>query len=630
MRLKIWSSLGLTSTLVLGACSPPSEPTQPKPSYSAQIFRPSDFKEGALNVTLKDLAADESVAVIAVNAEQLLYPEGFAYHLDVNNIAPAAQQASNAVVFGAQNRRASSVRSSKRFTESQDIVKRMLDKNIMPLPEDPATPPFGRCAAPYLVGKTCLFWMSDEDTEDPTGQASVETQLRWVSKNAYWFVDKRDLDDLSDAELMQFAKVFEDRLFPSDVKYFGKPADFDHNGKIKIVFSHLVGKEGNFGYVWGVDWFSDEKMMKEENTHSNEGDIFYAATPSSLSGINRQQMLGYELPSTLVHELKHLISGANRLANSYGDEQSWIEEASAVSAEQLAGFGTQLGNFAKRSSIAGLSAPQNTRLFLPDELTAGESRNFYGYNFLFIWRVAERLGHDAFWKKWALNPEIGISNLETVTQTPFSDLVLDWAQSLMFSNTGIAPQFDYKDFNLMDHLGGESDQTWTPLAYRPLTSLSDNARSMAYYVGQGQGKDATIALKTDFRSPYLVVARFKGQLPWGPTNHLSGTLNVPEGYSVNGTVVTICEWIDNACGDGSWEQSVHVKQEGTTATFSFTGLSDGDYGIVAYKDQNQNGKNDAGDLWGCLSAGLPVVGGPTECVAVEPSEEQLVVSLQPK
>ncbi|MFN8510992.1 MAG: hypothetical protein U0Z75_10635 [Deinococcaceae bacterium] len=632
MRLITWSSLCLTSLLVLGACSSNTSQPQPEPTYSAQIFRPSDFKGGEVNVALKDLTADESVAVIAVNAEQLLYPEGFQYSLDVNNIAPMAKQ-SIGVISEAQNIPTSTTtRESQRFTEGQDIVKRMLKEKIMPLSQNSTNLPFRSCAAPYAIEKVCSFWISDSETKDPTGQVSVETELRLISKNAYWFVDKQDLGDLSDDELSQFAKVFEDKLFSSDVNYFGPPADLDNNGKIKIVFSHLIGKEGNFGYVWGVDWFSDKAVMKSQNHHSNEGDIFYAATPASRPDITRERMLDYELPATLVHELKHLISGANRLMNGGGWEESWVEEASAVSAEQLAGFGTQMGNFAKRKSIKGLSAPQNTRIFLPDDLSEEEldqqRPSFYGYNFLFLWRVAERFGHDAFWKKWAVNSPTGIQNLEAVTHTPFSELVLDWAQSLMFSNTGIAPQFDYKDLNLRDHLNGESDQTWTRLAYRPLTSLSDNARSMAYYVGQGQGKDARITLKSDSRVPYFVVARFKGQLPWGPTNHLSGTINVPEGYSVNGAVVQICEWTDGKCEANSFRKNVDIKQEGTTAAFSFTAIPDKTYGIVAYKDENQNGKNDAGDLWGCLSVGLPVIGSTPQCSAIEPSEGQMVIPLQ--
>ena len=48
------------------------------------------------------------------------------------------------------------------------------------------------------------------------------------------------------------------------------------------------------------------------------------------------------MPSTMVHELKHLIATGRRILAGNDVEDLWIEEGSAMAAQQLAGMGTEV------------------------------------------------------------------------------------------------------------------------------------------------------------------------------------------------------------------------------------------------------------------------------------------------
>ena len=601
-------------------------PQPAKPTFSTQILRPDDFKSGSVTIKLANLGKDESVAVIPVNAEQRVYPEGFSYDLSVNQIAtPAypvvAAQSVQTTSNPAEDRRLALREKHLDFQKRQEARARaLLARGVKPIDARSLQrqgAPFTQCIAPYAMGQECKFWMYNADD----GQDQVTTKLRMVSKNAYWYVDVRDDAEFTEADLKAFVKVFEETMYPTDVKHFGQPADLDQNGKIKIVFSRNVADIGAYGYVDYLDFLPDQDTMDQYQLHSNEGDIFYSAIPSAFEpDISRESMLSYDLPSTLVHELKHLIAGGQRMLNGFPDEQSWIEEASAVSAEELSGYGTQKGDYAMAMSRKGVTSPQNVRVYLPDTQINGESGNFYGYNFLFAWRAAEQVGHDTFWPRWTMSDQAGIANLEKATGKRFPDLMLDFAQTLMFSNTGIAPQFDFKSINVRNHLQTDLKNKFAPLGYRPLKNLSDTARSMAYYVGQGQGQDASITLKTDFKAPYLIVARFKGNLPWKPANTLAGQINIPEGYSLLGTTLDLCQLDKGECTDKSSHRRLNVAQLGTQGTFSYTGLPSGMYQLTAYKDQNKNGQPDAGDLQGCVKAG-------NDCAKLDLSHDDLVLNL---
>ncbi len=301
------------------------------------VLRPQDFVNGQVSVGFDGLGADERVAVIPVHATQDTDTDGLDYALEVNGIAPNAGIADQPT-----NPRATFETMHLRMLErnralADERIKagaRLLNQGGV------RRQGLGKCAAPYTVGaKRCDFFVFSSATTND--QTQIRATLRFESRSAYWFVQDEDAQDISDAELEGLANLFEATLVPSDRRYFGEFPDVDANNKVLIVFSHLLGPNGLLGYVSPLDFFADDGR----NPRSNEGDIFYATTPGSVAKrYPRAEFLGKVMPATMVHELKHLIVDGLRMAHHVRHEELWLEEPSAVAAEQLAGVGAQTGS----------------------------------------------------------------------------------------------------------------------------------------------------------------------------------------------------------------------------------------------------------------------------------------------
>ena len=503
-----------TVLILLGACRVTDAPAAPQ----VLILKGNDFGSGGTTVTLRNVGSGESVAVIPLYAAQSLAPDAVQYRVTPTGLVAPAAAAQNVPAA----RPASSPEPRRlqehlaHLEENRGLAQKLRRAGVKPLgqslsPTDLET----NCPAPYTVGGTvCDFYV------DPAGDAEealVNATLRFKSANAYWFVDDSYASEFSQEELVRMGQIFEDELVPVDTQYFGNFPDTDRNGKIFIVFSSLDA----YGYVRLADFIDNDVVIRETQgrVHSNEGDIFYAYLPSDNVRFEednpdltperaRQSYFDTELPSTLVHELKHLISYGVRLQNPRAQlEQRWAEEASAVAAEELSPYGSAVTGYAQ--SRAFLETPEDFRV-VGDELGGAQEASYYGYNFLLFWRVAERVGHENFWKTWTAGPEIGVANVEKNAPAlgSFADMMADWSTALMFSNTGLISGYDYTKLNLRDG-------TWQPLAYRPLSGQVTGAtRSLAAYVGQGTGQDVTLTIQTDDLTPYAVVVRFTGKLPY--------------------------------------------------------------------------------------------------------------------
>jgi hypothetical protein len=485
----------LSALVALVSCggNEPSLPTSPI------ILRPEDFVEGEASLTLDNLAPDESVAVIPVYATQDFQKDMFEFSISAENISP--QLPKQTAQLASQNSQPYQNHSDHIAFLEQSIalVNDLQRRGIPPLGRgDIQSQAFDKCPPPYTPGKQCQFWVRTRGE-----MARITATLQQVSPHAYWFVQNEDLSDLNTKDIARLVTSFEEITIPTDTRYFGDPPDVDGNGKIIIVFSSLL--PDLLGYVFGVDLFPDGQF---KGIHSNEGDIFYAATPKSVSKfMDRDEYFQAGMPSTMTHEFKHLIAFGKRVLQDLPLEDLWLEEPSAMAAQQLAGQGSQTEQFQLYAADA-LATPQDFRVTHEGRPSdPAEQRSMYGYNFLFLWRIGEELGHETFWPALVQSPETGVANLEVQTGQSFADLMLDWSLTLLFDHTSLLPGYDYQDLDLRDG-------SWEPLGYRSLHSLEGTARSVAYYLGRGQGTDATITVRSDDAAPYVIVVRFKGTLPW--------------------------------------------------------------------------------------------------------------------
>ncbi len=370
-----------------------------------------------------------------------------------------------------------------------------------------STQAFDKCPAPYSVGKSCDFWVLDDFNPDGSSvNQLISADLVRVSEHAYWFIQKEDLGDLSEAELNILIEGFETISVPSNRQYFGDFQDVDNNGKIIILFSHLFADLNIAGYVYPIDYFPNAEV-EPFGLKSNEADIFYAATPSGFGDLMPRDFYMTQMLGTITHELKHLIAVGHRLLNNLPLDPPWLEEASAVAAEELAGQGTKLGNLQKNSTFM-FQTPENFRVIYEGRPQKSiEDSGMYYYNWLLLWRQAERIGHNSYWRTLLQNNKSGKENIELASTNTMPELMMDWGLALLFDNTFLIDGYELDSLNLRDG-------TWPKLGYQALVSGSRKSRSLQYFVAKGQNQTASIDISTTNPEPYFVLVRFKGSLPW--------------------------------------------------------------------------------------------------------------------
>ena len=149
-----------------------------------------------------------------------------------------------------------------------------------------------------------------------------------------------------DADLIALAKDFEDVSFPL-LKNFGDPlaydAQTDNNGRIIMLFTPKVNAAGSnlLGFVSSCDFFPPTADPLVSASYMAE--IFYArsVTDTSPTNTSLNSRAGWkrQMPSTLIHESKHITSYAERFADPLPaiNEQTWLEEATAQLASEMYG-----------------------------------------------------------------------------------------------------------------------------------------------------------------------------------------------------------------------------------------------------------------------------------------------------
>ena len=505
----------LALTLIpLAACTQTSDaPT----TSSVTVLKGDDFERGMASLELPNLSAEERVAVISVyGAQDTALPDiNFSVgSKGLEGALPPTVQPDTAAAPLQDERRAR--RQHELFQQNTERAAALRRAGTPTVKEQGLrTQGLGdNCPTPYEVDTTsCDFYLYDEEQ----GERLIDTTLRFESTNAYWFVDQDYADEFRPGELERLAQIFEDDVAPVDQYYFGAFPDFDDNGKISIVFSSLPF----YGYVNPLDLLDDDDVFFETGSYSNEGDIFYAYLPSDNAAlgtespeVERENYFKEDLPATMVHELKHLISIGQRLSlpedEFLGFEEAWAEEASAVAAEELSSYGSALTGYAQDKSRGALTDPAAYRVVDDNEDEGPEGDSYYGYNFLLLWRIAERVGHDNFWKDWTAGPETGVANIEKNAEQlgPFADMMTDWAVTLMFDHTDKLSEYDYEALNLRDG-------TWQNVWYNaPLASAVGETRSLAFYLGYGSGEDALVSVRSSDPEARVAVVRFTGDLPY--------------------------------------------------------------------------------------------------------------------
>ncbi len=550
-------TLALALMMIQSACETQSSPNRGLVEITKITSSRLQLSGGSYTLNLPKLGVNEKVAVVAVHSAQTptstdksLY-DGMTYEIFSNNINEdlnlsttssslstgsdsskrPVPKPDSAPPIPAQSSHLSQnvikllTDAKKTHFDLLEKTKRIFDRRPLPASNggfgtnrSALTENFGKCVAPYGIGKICpINVISDKQFGK---WATISTELISISDNAYWFVDETAKDELIDNQTLGLKPIFrkminefETRAYPIDTRFFGEIPDTDRNGKIIIVLTpELVGlKSITLGYVapWDLSpQGSFPGATPEESKYmlSNEGDFFYAVTPGIIKdmGFTEDEYVTSLLPGVLVHELKHLIASGYKLLNDLPLEEFWIEEPSAVAAEELAGLGSKTGLTQIRANPV-LENPQIFRINYSERPTdEAEQIGMYGFNFLFLWNLygdPKSDGGSGFWKALIQNPKTGMEGLANLGVS-FEDEMLNFAVSLLLD--GSAAEVPGLGFQNIDLKTG----AWSDLLLEPLAGkIKSQTRSFAFYQGHGTGENAKLTLKTPTDGASFVIIR---------------------------------------------------------------------------------------------------------------------------
>jgi hypothetical protein len=210
----------------------------------------------------------------------------------------------------------------------------------------PSAPSFAMVPVPTVVGQNATI--NFHFNSCAIGQSvPITARVVYVGPKAIVLEDNTGvLAGKIDSDLIALAKDFEDVSFPL-LQNFGDPlaydAQTDANGRIIMLFTPQVNINGSnlLGFVSSCDFFPPTASPLV--SASNMAEIFYARvvtdTTSTSTSLSSRGGWKRQMPSTLIHESKHITAYAERFADPLPaiNEQVWLEEATAQLASEMYG-----------------------------------------------------------------------------------------------------------------------------------------------------------------------------------------------------------------------------------------------------------------------------------------------------
>jgi len=264
---------------------------------------------------------------------------------------------------------------------------------------------------------------------------------------------------------------FDKVMYPTLVENFGDPLAMDSlldgDGKLAMVFSPVVNQYGAMGFVVSCDFYPESVAPS-----SNTGEIFYAQAPTAPGGgfgNYTADVWWWLIRSVVMHESKHLTAYAERLSRGAPIEDTWLEEGSAVLAEELWSrgvYGTQWKNEADyRTTIYCDVRPTwpecegrpysmfNAFAFLYDYArqherrtplgpTSDDDATFYGSGWSLIrWAIDQSNRTESeFLKELTQEASLtGVANLAARAQRPYDQVLSDWSNAMYYDSWDLAP-----------------------------------------------------------------------------------------------------------------------------------------------------------------------------------------------
>ena len=333
--------------------------------------------------------------------------------------------------------------------------------------------------ANYRMGDTRNFIFSTGTMPTQYLQATVVAE----NEKVVAFVQddlKPDSANIDDDQILQMINLFKDDM-DVVISMFGKPSDVDGDGKVLLLFTHLVDERGSV-----AGFYQASSVLSVENGgNGNQSDMMFISPTQGLSFYR----------SLLVHEFQHLINfNQHVIVRSGNAEVSWLNEGLSHLSEDLVERGFEDGGnvnlvnaFLANPAIAGL------------EGSASSNKQKRGAAYLFVRSLVDRLGESVLMRL----VQTGLSdrdNIENVSGEKFEDVHALWAAQLYASGNGLVehPMLNYT-FEFLQPSGSRGFPMPVALYYGlgdiPISG-SLKPRGVNFVEVHGDGV-ATVNIKTD-------------------------------------------------------------------------------------------------------------------------------------
>ncbi|MEO7454621.1 MAG: Ig-like domain-containing protein [Gemmatimonadaceae bacterium] len=290
-----------------------------------------------------------------------------------------------------------------------------------------------------------------------------------------------------DADMIALAREFEDVSFPL-LQSFGDPLAFDaqtdKNGRIIMLFTPQVNALGAnlLGFVHSCDLYlpTDDPSVNGTNT----AEIYARAvtdTTASSTSLNGRPQWRRQMPSTIIHESKHIVAFAERAATPVlvtSNEAVWLEEATAQQASELYGRAIHGNSWRSnadydgslrcevRPGVSGCGQGNivmaNHFLFLADFLqnieqktilSGADDNDIYGSSWLFTRWLTDTYGGGSeatFLQSIVKNYNVlGVDNVTAVSGKTWPELLSQFTLALAADDMpGIAAPYTIPSWNL--------------------------------------------------------------------------------------------------------------------------------------------------------------------------------------
>ena len=309
---------------------------------------------------------------------------------------------------------------------------------------------------------------------------TATAKLKHIGQNVLVYIDEKSPSNgLTDAELTNFGKLFDETLYPIDLRTFGPESDIDGNGKVIMLLTPIVNAlspkpacttQGQvLGFFFGFDLSSRSK-------DSNKGEIFYGFVPDPAGQVScaiSKAAVQSLLPSTFIHELQHMISyNQHALVRGGSQETDWLNEGLSHLAEELASRhyenkfpppsgrsspgnlfpDSAFGFIAEQleNSYSYLLDPESTSLTLFETNECCEGR---GAAWLFV-RYLGDLRDSTIFTRLVQTSRTSVENVENVMGEAFTSVFADFGMALYTDSipgvprNAVSPRLRFKSRNL--------------------------------------------------------------------------------------------------------------------------------------------------------------------------------------